>query len=88
MRFSEILLGITTLTGVIWAVDSLFFKHQRMMTVMPNADAAAFYEPWWVEYAKSFFPVLLLVLMLRSFLAEPFRIPSGSMQATIIEGDF
>ncbi len=88
MRFSEILLGVTTLTGVIWAVDSLFFRHGRMMSVMPQQDAKAFHEPWWVEYAKSFFPVLLLVLILRSFVAEPFRIPSGSMHPTLVEGDF
>jgi len=88
MRFAEILLGVTTLTGLIWAVDSAFFKHHRMRSVIPDAQNSAVQEPWWVEYAKAFFPVLLLVLVLRSFLAEPFRIPSGSMHPTLIEGDF
>jgi signal peptidase I len=45
-------------------------------------------EPWWVEYSKSFFPVILLVFVLRSFLVEPFKSPSGSMIPTLLVGDF
>src|SRR5690606_27455775 len=43
--------------------------------------------PWWVEYGVSFFPVILFVFVLRSFIVEPFRIPSGSMLPTLQDGD-
>jgi signal peptidase I len=77
------------ITGVIWAVDALFFKPRRMQTVVPGGDGAQTpREPVIVEYSRSFFPMILLVLLVRSFLYEPFRIPSASMMPTLIEGDF
>ena len=78
------------LTGVIWLADILFLSKRRPVTE-PSVDDMTDMEnpePWYVEYAKSFFPVLIIVLILRSFIAEPFRIPSGSMMPTLLIGDF
>ncbi len=79
--FSFFLVVATLVTGVVWGAYSLLLKirHQPYESVK---------EPLMVEYARSFFPVVLIVLVLRSFLAEPFRIPSGSMMPTLLIGDF
>jgi len=77
------------ITGLIWLADVLMFKPRRMQTVVPGADGAQPpREPVIVEYSRSFFPMIVLVLLVRSFLYEPFRIPSASMMPTLIEGDF
>lgn len=79
ISFPLFMLLILLLTGVIWLIDYLFFQKKR---------AAGVEEPTAVEYAKSFFPVILLVFLIRSFLAEPFKIPSGSMRPTLLAGDY
>ena len=71
------LVTATAVSGIIWGLYALFGGNKD-----PNQ------EPVLVEYARSFFPVLLVVLLLRSFVAEPFRIPSGSMLPTLEIGDF
>ncbi len=80
--FSFFLVVATAVTGTIWGLYAL------MQRLRPQPVDPAATEPMLVEYARSFFPVVLVVLLLRSFLAEPFRIPSGSMMPTLLVGDF
>jgi signal peptidase I len=79
MNFALIMLIALLVTGGIWLLDHFVTGRQRAK------DAK---EPMLVEYSKSFFPVILAVFMLRSFLVEPFKIPSGSMMPTLLVGDF
>jgi signal peptidase I len=85
LDFALILVVATFLSGLIWLFDWLVLARSRRSKAARGERAA---EPLAVEYAKSFFPILLLVLVLRSFVFEPFRIPSGSMMPTLLEGDF
>src|SRR5438552_3271084 len=82
--FSSLLAGATLICGLVWAVDACFFKPKRKRL----AQGEDISEPKIVEFARSFFPLLLIVCVLRSFVAEPFRIPSGSMKPSLLEGDF
>lgn len=79
MYFALFMVAILVVTGFIWLLDSLVLRKNR------TADAA---EPVVVEYAKSFFPVILVVFFVRSFIVEPFKIPSGSMMPTLLAGDY
>ncbi len=84
--FSLILVSVTALCGIIWGLDALIWRRNRNVDVTsPDVPVK---EPVLVEYARSFFPVLLIVLVVRSFLFEPFRIPSSSMVPTLLVGDF
>ena len=78
MGFAAVLLLATTITGIIWAIDATVLRKRRGETA----------EPVLVEMARSFFPVILIVFLLRSFLYEPFKIPSESMLPTLQVGDF
>lgn len=83
--FALLLTVLTILSGVIWLVDSLFFAKSRKLMQKEGEEIA---DPIAVDYAKSLFPVLFAVLTLRSFIAEPFQIPSGSMEPNLLVGDF
>ena len=79
--FSFYLFAASVITGVICGSYLLILKSKGL-----TFDEKK--EPILVEYARSFFPIVLIVLLLRSFIAEPFRIPSGSMMPTLLVGDF
>lgn len=84
-NFELILFYSIVVTGVIALIDLLFFARQRKEAQRGQSEIKL---PILVDYARSFFPVLLAVFVLRSFLFEPFRIPSGSLEPTLLTGDF
>ena len=83
--FSFVLVLATAVTGLVWLADARYFKPRRLAAAQGGVPPA---EPVLVEYSRSFFPIILVVLLIRSFLFEPFRIPSDSMMPTLLDGDF
>jgi signal peptidase I len=89
---------VTLVTGIVWVLEKLVFAKKRQEKVaqveaQTNGLDAAVVEkvktqPWWIENSVSIFPVIAAVLVLRSFIYEPFQIPSGSMMPTLLVGDF
>ncbi len=83
VNLALILTLLTFISGIVVAIDKLVWK-----TADNDSRQAPGGKEILVEYSRSFFPVLLFVLVIRSFIFEPFRIPSGSMMPTLVEGDF
>ncbi len=81
MNFALILFVLVIVSGIAWVADRLYFAPQRRAAGIDRM-------PLWLEYSASFFPVICAVFVLRSFLVEPFKIPSGSMIPTLQIGDF
>jgi len=89
LDFSLVLVVVVAVAGAIWLLDHLLFAPQRARAARaaggePDAQSV----PVTVDYARSFFPVAVIVLLVRSFIFEPFRIPSDSMMPTLLDGDF
>jgi signal peptidase I len=82
--WSLLLVIALVIAGLIWVADSLFLKAGRSAQTLGQSIV----EPKIVELARSFFPVILIVLLVRSFVVEPFRIPSASMMPGLVDGDF
>jgi signal peptidase I len=85
LDFSLLLLIVVVLAGLIWGLDRLLLAPARARAAR---GGVAVPEPLTVDYARSFFPVALIVLLVRAFIFEPFRIPSDSMMPTLLDGDF
>ncbi|WP_440874386.1 signal peptidase I [Thalassotalea sp. PLHSN55] len=97
--FSIFLVAITLVTGVIWAIDKFVWAPQRRLnladaqsqcgdTLSEEAQLKITEPPVLIDTSVQIFPVIAFVLILRSFLYEPFQIPSGSMMPTLLDGDF
>jgi signal peptidase I len=87
--FSLVLLLLSVGTGVVWLVDHLVLRKRREAeAAQAKPQPVTLREPGTVDYARSFFPVAAIVLVVRAFIFEPFRIPSDSMMPTLLDGDF
>lgn len=87
--YSALLLAVAVASGVVWLTDSRVLRPRRIAQARAaGKDPAAIAQPSTADYAHSVFPVVLAVLLVRSFVFEPYRIPSDSMMPTLLDGDF
>jgi signal peptidase I len=83
INLALILTILSAFTGIVFLLDVFVWHDSKRGSESPASSRGTL-----VEYSRSFFPVLLIVLVIRSFVFEPFRIPSGSMMPTLLQGDF
>jgi|TARA_B100001996_G_scaffold100829_1_gene75567 signal peptidase I len=88
MNFELLLVSLTAISGLIWFADYFLFKLKGVRLGIKNREYRQEKQSFVVEQCISFFPIFLIVLILRSFVFEPFRIPSASMMPTLLIGDF
>jgi signal peptidase I len=89
LDFSLVLVVVVAIAGVIWLLDHVLFAPlRRRRALAAGREPAQQTMPVTVDYARSFFPVAVIVLLVRAFIFEPFRIPSDSMMPTLLDGDF
>ena len=92
--FGLVLVSVTVISGLVWAFDHWVLRRGRhALFAMERPAALPADQPWppepaTLDYARSFFPVAAVLLVLRSFIFEPYRIPSDSMMPTLLDGDF
>ena len=84
-NFPLILLVLTVFTGVIVLVDGCFLLWRRRHLGVEASKRSNL--PPIIDYARAFFPILLIVFLIRSFAVQPFRVPTGSLSPTILPGD-
>lgn len=82
--FLNILALVTIFTGVVTLVDYWRTKKTRR-ELKERGEEISF--PWLIDYSRSFFPVLLVVLILRSFVIQNYKVPTGSLEPTVMPGD-
>ncbi len=88
MDLAAVLVILVVVTGAIWVYDRVFLLKKRQAQSEQTGKTEQELVPAWIDLPRSLFPIFLLVLVLRSFVVEPFRIPSGSMMPTLLIGDF
>ncbi|HUA24543.1 MAG TPA: signal peptidase I [Steroidobacteraceae bacterium] len=89
LDFSLVMVVISAVTGLVFALDVMVLRQKRSAAAQAaGKDPRLVPEPHTVDYARSFFPMAVAVLLLRAFLFEPYRIPSDSMMPTLLDGDF